>query len=170
MAARLWQTDVLQCSSHTWNWCTPVMHLWLQHTPALSKSKFIGLTPRCWVTAFAGNAIFFQHEEAADLMRSENDAIIGVDESKSQQLIPFPSLAVCPFSRGRGTTSKYDAKRNIIRSGVLICIVSTAGSASVYKIWPHHCGEGAHAGFPQSTEKAKVAMITLKCPWISELS
>lgn len=100
-----------------------------------SSSVFI---PPCWLSPFTCNAVFFQREGAADLLK--NDAIIvGMDESKSQQLIPFPALAVCPFSRGRGTTSKYDAERNIIRSGVMICIVSTAGSAGVYKIWPHHC-------------------------------
>ena len=56
-----------------------VMHLWLQHTPAaLSKSKFIGLSPRFEVNAFTSNAVFFQH----DLLRSENDAIIGMNASK----------------------------------------------------------------------------------------
>lgn len=31
----------------------------------------------------------------------------------------------------------------------------TAGSPHVYKIWQHHCAGQQHAGFPQSTEKAK---------------
>lgn len=111
------------------------MHLWLQHTPALSESK----VHRPLFRVVTCNAMFFQRQGAADLL--ESDAIIvGMDAiEKSAVEIPFPALAVCPFSRG--ATSKYDAEGNIIGSGVMICIVSTAGSASVYKIWPHHCGE-----------------------------
>lgn len=49
-------------------------------------------------------------------------------------------------------------------SGSLIYKVPTSGSATVYKIRPRHCSEGSLAGFPQTTEKAEVAMVTLKCP------
>lgn len=94
------------------------MHLWLQRTPALSSPKFIGLSSRLEVTTFSSDAGFFQHEAAADLMGSENDAIIEKNASKSQQPISFTSPFVCPFGggRGAGTTCKDDAYTNIISS------------------------------------------------------
>lgn len=163
------------------NWCLAMLityldlmhtsdaHLRLQHTPARSESKFIGLCPRFF---FGGGSPLSPVTRFSFLSAGESRRLDEVwdERIESQQPIPFTSLTVWPFSREGGTACKYDAWRNIIRAGVLIYIVSTAVSVSVYSIWPHHCAEGPHAGFPQSTEKAKVSMVTLKCPWISELS
>ncbi|XP_070821287.1 mitochondrial translation release factor in rescue [Chaetodon trifascialis] len=94
------------------------MHLWLHRTPALSEPKFTGVSSRFEVTTSSSDAGFFQHEAAADSMGSENDAIVEMNASKSQQPISFTWPFVCPFGRGRGagTTCKDDASRNIIGS------------------------------------------------------
>lgn len=48
-------------------------------------------------------------------------------------------------------------------SGVLICIVPTAASASVYTIRPHRCTEGdTRRTPPQAPGKGKEAVATLK--------
>lgn len=117
------------------------------------------------VTAFTSNALFFPFST------KKPPTWWGLGWANWKSATDSLYVPDCwPFGRGGGTACRYDAWRNIIRAGVLIYIVSTAVSVSVYKIWPHHCAEGPHAGFPQSTEKAKVSMVTLKCPWIPELS
>ncbi len=139
--------------------------LWLHHTPA--NRKFIRFSPR-----FRG--LYFHQRRGLPSARSSRrlDEVWKrchnwEERIESQQLISFTSL-VRPFSRGRGTTCKDDTQRNIVSPGGCFRR-SAAVSARVYKICPHRCAGETHAGFPQSTEKAKVAMVTLKCPWISRL-
>lgn len=57
------------------------------HTPALSKSKFIGLflpalLPRRVSSSTGDTGFSLQHEAAADLTRSGNDAMFEVNASK----------------------------------------------------------------------------------------
>lgn len=50
--------------------------------------------------AFLSPLLFsFQHVETSDMARSENDAMVRMEELKSQQLIPFTSPTVGPSAK-----------------------------------------------------------------------
>lgn len=122
----------LECSTHTWTWCTSVLHLWLRHNPALSISKFTGLSPRFGVTTFTSNTVFFQHETAADL-RSGNDAIIEINALKVSKWCPLRCRLFGP-SAEEGVRVRHVKMRRRQTSSARerFTVISTAVSARIY--------------------------------------
>ncbi|KAM3610271.1 uncharacterized protein V6R79_001649 [Siganus canaliculatus] len=92
------------------------MHLWTQHFQPLSESKFTGLCKRfSGVTAFASDALFLQHQAAADLMSYENDAMVELNAAKVSNWFPLRRSLFGP-SAEEGVRVRYEevTRKNII--------------------------------------------------------
>lgn len=144
----------------------------LQHS---GKSKFIRLSPR-----FFGVTHYFspvkrgcssQHEAAADLTRSRNDAIIEMNASEVSSWFPLRRRLSCSaLQRKKGVRVRHV---KMIRRETSSSSSSAQECVTLYQPQFLHlftkfghiiAPENRTLDFLNRQEKAKVAMVTLKCP------